>query len=48
MKNQKIKELEAEIKKSAEKISEMDKNDAEKSKIIESKEQEIAMIPRGR
>ena len=45
--NQKIKELEAEIKKSAEKISEMDKNDEEKSKIIESKQQEIAMIQEG-
>ena len=42
--NQKIKELEAEIKKSAEKISEMDKNIEEKSKIVESKEQEIVII----
>ena len=45
--NQKIKELEAEIKKSAEKISEMDKTIDEKSKIVESKEQEITIIQEG-
>ena len=42
--NQKIKQLEAEIKKSADEIAKINESLEEKSKLVESKEQEIAII----
>ena len=45
--NQKIKQLEAEIKKSADEVAKINESLEEKSKIVETKEQEIALIQEG-
>ena len=45
--NQKIKQLEAEIKKSTDEVAKINESLEEKSKIVETKEQEIAMIQEG-
>ena len=45
--NQKIKDLQSQIEDSAKKLSEMTKDAEEKAKIVESKEQEIAIIQDG-